>query len=132
MQITFSMKNRNVLVVSGSLTQGSKLKEWSAIAHPFHVNVVATDESAIECCHLRQFDIVVVDGTDESIDGKKLSAVLPILQENVIVLQYEGEEADKLTETIQAIFTARKFKRILSMIIEPGEKKFEIPAICLN
>lgn len=126
-----TMNRKNVLVVTNRQAAGTSLQDWTAIAHPFHVNLVETDEHAIECCHLQQFDMVVVDTTDQSIDNKKLKAVIPILQEETIVIEYDGEPAEKLTERIEAIFNARKYKRILNMIMLESNGS-DLPQFSLN
>lgn len=128
-----SMNNKSILVVTRNQTSAHTLSAWTKIAHPFHVTVVQSEEEAIESCHLLQYDLVVVDGTDDSIDAKKLSAIVPILQDEAILLVYDGEELDRLTENVEAIFHAKKYKRILNMLmLEPGEKKWNIPQFSLN
>jgi hypothetical protein len=103
------------------------------MSHPFHLEVVGTDEQAIECCHLRQFDMVVMDNTSREVDTKKLGAVLPILQDNAVLLQYDGEPAEQLSGNIEAVFNAQKYRRILNMILpEPGDGRQELPQFSLN
>lgn len=127
------MNRRNVLIVTRRQASSASLHEWALIAHPFHVRVVESDEEAIECCHLQQFDVVLVDETDEDIDSKKLHAVLPILQEKVILLRYDGEPAQKLSENVEAVFNAIKYRRILNMIMpEPGDSQTPLPQFSLN
>ena len=127
------MNKKSILVVSSQQPSSITLQEWAGIAHPYHVNVVSTDEEAIECCHLQQFDLVVVDAIDKSVAAKKLNAVLPILQEDAAMLLYDGESAEKISESVDAIFNAKKYKRILNMILlEPGERKWDIPQFSLN
>lgn len=127
------MNNKSILVVTTQHTNNS-LNEWTSIAHPYHVNVVDNDEKAIEWCHLQQFDLVVVDTTDALIDAKKLGAVLSILQEDATVFRYEGESIDALSENIEAIFNAKKYKRILNMILlEPSaDRKWDHVPFSLN
>ena len=128
------MTKKNVLVVSNQLNENNALREWATVVHPFHINVVSNDEKAIEVCHSRRFDMVVVDGTDEKIDSRKLHAVLPILQEDITVLKYEGENPDQLEKNVKAVFDAQKYKRIQRMLLlEPSVTAFSnLPAFSLN
>ena len=128
------MNNKSVLVVSNNQMEGNALSEWTSIPHPFHVNIVNNDEEAIELLHQLHFDMVVVDGTDSNIDGRKLNAVLPILQEDLTVLKYEGESAMELENNVKAIFNAKKYQRIQRMLLlEPNVMgSLNLPAFSLN
>jgi hypothetical protein len=128
------MNKKNVLVVSNKLLGNNSLSEWTAVIHPFDVNVVNNDETAIELCHRNRYDMVVVDGTDLEVDSKKLHAVLPILQDDITVLRYEGETVKELEENVKAVFDARKYKRIQRMLmLEPSVSAFSnLPAFSLN
>lgn len=128
------MNRKNILLVTTPEIPNHHLREWASVAHPYHINIAHSDEQAIEWCHLQQFDLVVVDTTDAQIDGKKLNAVVPILQEEVTILQFDGEEAEKLTDSIEAIFNAKKYKRILDMILEEPapEQQWKLPQFSLN
>ena len=110
------------------------MREWTSIRHPFHINIVDNDEAAIEMFHLQRFDMVVVDGTDSTIDGRKLHAVLPILQEDVTVLHYDGESAKQLEDNVNAVFDAKKFQHLQRMLIlEPAIKtSLNLPPFSLN
>ncbi len=125
------MSRKNILVVTRRQDANSNLNQWLGRALPFHISVAVTDEEAIELCHLQQFDIVVVDAPDKEIDSKKLKAVLPILQEKLLLIAYEGEAPELLTQYVESIFSAQKYKRILGMILpEPGEGS--LPEFSLN
>ena len=128
------MNKRSVLVVSNKQVEGNALNEWTSIPHPFHVNIVDNDEAAIELLHQIHFDMVVVDGTDSNIDGRKLHAVLPILQEDLTVLKYEGETAKELEDNVEAIFNAKKYQRLQRMLmLEPAvQGSLSLPAFSLN
>jgi CheY-like chemotaxis protein len=129
-----AMNNKSVLVVSNKQVEGNALSEWTSIPHPFHINIVNNDEAAIELLHQLHFDMVVVDGTDSNIDGRKLHAVLPILQEDVTVLKYEGESAMELENYVKAIFNAKKYQRLQRMLmLEPAvQASWSLPAFSLN
>ena len=128
------MNKKSVLVVSNKYNEGNALSEWTSIPHPFHVNVVNNDEAAIEILHQLHFDMVVVDGTDKNIDGRKLHAVLPILQEDVTVLKYEGETAKELEDNVKAVFNAKKYQRLQRMmLLEPAvQTSWRLPGFSLN
>jgi len=128
------MNKKSVLVVLKQQNRKNALREWTSIGHPFHINIVDNDEAAIELFHLQRFDMVVVDGTDSNIDGRKLHAVLPILQEDVTVLRYDGESAKQLEDNVKAVFNAKKFQRLQRMLIlEPAIKtSLNLPPFSLN
>lgn len=128
------MNKKSVLVVSNKQEEGNSLNEWLNVAHPFHLNIVNNDEAAIELLHQQHFDMVVVDGTDNNIDGRKLNAVLPILQEDLTVLKYEGETAKELEDNVEAIFNAKKYQRLQRMLLlEPAvQNSWNLPAFSLN
>lgn len=128
------MNKKMVLVVSNQLSAENSLSEWAGIAHPFHVDIVTNNEKAIEVCHQQRFDMVVVDETDHNIDSRKLHAVLPILQEEITVLRYDGETPEQLENNIKAIFDAKKFKRIQRMLmLEPSVSVFSnLPSFSFN
>ncbi len=128
------MKKKSVLVVSDPRREQNSLSAWTRAMHPFHVNIVDSDEAAIEILHLHRFDMVVVDGTDGKINDRKLNAVLPILQEDVTVLRYDGETVNELDDNIKAIFNAKKYRRIQRMLmLEPSVKgSMNLPPFSLN
>jgi DNA-binding NtrC family response regulator len=128
------MNKKNILVVANQQHEENSLKQWTSIAHPFHVNLVDNEEAAIEWCHLQPFDVVVVDGTDADIDMKKLNAVLPILQEDATLLKYEGESAEEIAENIEAVFNAKKYQRLQRMMmLEPSvTTTLNLPPFSLN
>ena len=128
------MNKKSVLVVSNQLTGKNSLSEWVRAAHPFDLNIVNSDETAIEVCHQNQFDMVVVDDTNDNINTKKLHAVLPILQDDITLLPYQGETRVQLEENIKAVFDAKKYKRIQQMLmLEPSVSAFSnLPSFSLN
>lgn len=129
------MNKQNILVIS-TLKNGkdNALSAWSNIPHPFHLNVVSTDEAAIELFHHKDYDMVVIDCTDSSIDHKKLNAVLPILQENITLVPYQGETEKELVDNVEAIFKAKKYQRIQRMLMldSTQDTPFNIPPFSLN
>ena len=128
------MNKRTVLVVTNQSANKNALREWTEVAHPFHLNIVDSDETAIELCHQHRYDMVVVDGTDTSINSRKLQTVLPILQEDITLLNYDGETSAELDSNVKAVFDARKYKRIQKMLmLEPSVGAFSnLPSFSLN
>ena len=128
------MIKRTVLVVTNQSANKNALREWTEVAHPFHLNIVDSDETAIELCHQHRYDMVVVDGTDTSINSRKLQTVLPILQEDITLLNYDGETSAELDSNVKAVFDARKYKRIQKMLmLEPSVGAFSnLPSFSLN
>jgi DNA-binding NtrC family response regulator len=128
------MRKKNVLVVTNQLSEKNSLSEWTNGEHPFDVRIAPSDETAIELCHSRRFDMVVVDETDESINSRKLHAVLPILQKEISLLGYDGESPEQIEDNVKAIFDAKKYKRIQRMLmLEPSVGAFKnLPAFSLN
>ncbi len=128
------MNKKSILVVANQPDNSSVLTAWTNVAHPFHVNIVANDEAAIELLHKERFDMVVIDGTDSNINNLKLQAVLPILQEDVTVLGYKGETITELEENITAVFEAKKFQRIKRMLLlePPVQGSWNLPTFSLN
>jgi hypothetical protein len=129
------MSKRSILVISTQQdNKESALSAWSGIPHPFHLDIAATDEAAIELFHKQDFDMVVVDCTDSNIDHKKLNAVLPILQEDATLLTYQGETEKELGDNVAAVFNAKRYQRIQSMLmLEPSvSASFNLPPFSLN
>ena len=128
------MNKKSVLVVSNQLKGKSSLNEWLSARHPFELNIVDSDETAIEVCHQYQFDVVVLDDTNDNINTKKLYAVLPILQDDITLLRYQGETRVQLEENVKAVFNAKKYRRIQQMLmLEPSVGSFSnLPSFSLN
>ena len=126
------MTKKSILVVCNQ-EENNSLHDWLSDIHPFHVNIAGNDEAAIELFHQQHFDMVIVDGTDRSIDDRKLHAVLPILQEDVLVLRYQGETVQDLDEHITAVFDARKYARMQRMLmLEPLDDHGNLSPFSLN
>ena len=128
------MNKKNVLIVSNKLGEKNSLEQWIENPHPFHLHIVNSEESAIEVCQQYFFDVAVIDTTDTEINARKLHAVLPILQESLALLPYEGETSGELNEDIEAVFNAQKYKRIQKMLmLEPSVSAFSnLPSFSLN
>ncbi|MBE7168941.1 MAG: hypothetical protein INR73_00005 [Williamsia sp.] len=128
------MNKKSILVVSNQQGEHNSLHDWLSDTHPFHVNTAPNDEAAIELFHRHRFDLVIVDGTDHTINEKKLHAVLPVLQEDVLVLEYQGETSYDLDDQITAAFESRKYARLQRMLLlEPStDNHWDLPPFSLN
>lgn len=128
------MNKKSVLVISNQSTGKNPLSEWLNARHPFELHIVDSDETAIEVCHQNQFDVIVVDDTNDEINTKKLDAVLPILQDDITLLRYQGETRAQLEENVKAVFDAKKYRRIQQMLmLEPSVGSFtNLPSFSLN
>ena len=75
-----------------------------------------------------------MDDTNNEINTKKLYAVLPILQDDVILLRYHGDTRTQLDENVKAVFNAKKYRRIQEMLLlEPSVGAFSnLPSFSLN
>ena len=128
------MNKKSILVVSNQQGEHNSLHDWLSDNHPFHVNTAPNHEVAIELFHHQRFDLVIVDGTDRSINDKKLHAVLPVLQEDVLVLEYQGETSYDLDDQITAAFESRKYARLQRTFL-PGSatgNQWDLPPFSLN
>lgn len=105
---------KHILVVTNSLND---LAAWNATDENIVITFAHTDERAIELSHVRLFDIAVVDGTDESIDIKKLLAILPILQNELTIINYKGEPAETLQHKVDSIFRKKKYENIKRFLV---------------
>lgn len=103
------------MVVSGNLTPGvwNVWKDSQTVEPTF----VATDEEGIELAAQQVFDAVVVDATDAAVDVRKLFAVLPILQPEVALVNYKGEDGAELENKLKAVFVQKRAERIRRFMI---------------
>ena len=96
-----------ILLVSDPDREKKGLSEWVNRNRNYDLNFVNSDEKAIEVCNRQDIHLVLVDGLNLSIDYKKLSAVVPILQPSVMITNYSGESAWKLEAKIRFLFAEK-------------------------
>ena len=96
-----------ILVVSDPDREKNGLSEWVNRNRKYDLNFVQSDERAIDVCNRQEMHLVLVDGLNRSIDYKKLSAVVPILQPSVMITSYTGESAWKLEAKIRSLFAEK-------------------------
>jgi len=111
------MTKKNVLVVSNPETMNPELLDWISDTDTLDMSFADTHEQAIELSNQQLFDLVLIDKTDPSINIKKLTAVLPILNSEALLLAYEGEDVEVIEEKIKLAFDYRKLKRLQGMMI---------------
>ena len=121
------MNKKNVLVVSNPDTMNPELLEWISNSDSLDMTFAETQEQAIELSSQQLFDMVLIDKTDANINIKKLGAILPILNSEVLLLGYEGEQIEQIEEKIKLAFDYRKFKRLQRMMILDSSIKPQQP-----
>ena len=107
------MNTKNILIVSDSYLSAKDLEGWKG----FETTFAGTDEKAIELANRQPFHMAVIDSTSHEVNIKKLSAVLPLLQEEMKVLYYTGESLDALKNKVTAFFTQQKNERIKRFLV---------------
>ena len=111
------MNKKNILVVSNPETMKPELLEWISSSESLDMTFANTQEQAIELSNQQLFDMVLIDKTDDTVNIKKLNAVLPILNSEALLVGYEGEAPDQIEEKIKLAFDYRKFKRLQRLMI---------------
>ena len=111
------MNKKNILVVTNPGTMNNDLFKWISTTDAFDMTFADAHERAIELSHQQLFDLVLIDVTDEEINAKKLKAVLPILNSEVLLLPYKGEAAHLLEAKVNYAFDLRKKKRMERLLI---------------
>lgn len=111
------MKAKQLLIISNLDETENNLPVWSGLSKHFEINIVNTDERAIELVNRQHFDMAVIDNTSAAIDVKKLMAVLPILQTDIELVYFEGEIFSELETKVKAVFNRRRVERIKRFLI---------------
>jgi hypothetical protein len=109
------MQTKYILIVSGnSYFSGRYWKEFEA-------SFAQTDEEAIEIANRQAFDMAIIDSTSSQVNSKKLAAVLPLLQEEIEIVWYEGETLNDLKNKVSAVFAQQKRERMEQYLVLDGE-----------
>lgn len=101
---------KNILIVTTD-TEQFQLPQEQYISFFAH-----TDEEAIELAQQGSFDAVVMDGQLPVHNLKKLSAVLPILQPDMIMLQHHAGRL-RVEEELKAAFLQRRKERVMKLLV---------------
>ena len=111
------MKAKQILIVSDPNAYDGGVTAWQSLSKNYETTLVNTDEGAIEMANRQYFDLVVVDNLSPEINSQKLAAVLPILQTEIEIVQYKGEQIKELENKIKSCFLKKKAQRILRFLI---------------
>jgi DNA-binding NtrC family response regulator len=111
------MNKKNILVVASQDATNPDLLNWYVNTEQYNLTLAGSDERAIELVQQGSFDLVLADSTDQSIDVKKLGAVLPILDQELQLISYSGESVDLLDEKIHTVFEQKKAERVQRLLI---------------
>jgi hypothetical protein len=125
------MSTKNILIISGSHLSAEDMEGWKG----FETTFAETDEKAIELANRQPFHMAVIDSTSHEVNIKKLSAVLPLLQEEMKVLYYAGEPLNALKNKVTAFFTQQKnerIKRFLVLDASAMSTAWHLPAFSAN
>ena len=103
--------------MSNTGSMNDELFNWFSTSEAFEMSFAENHEKAIELSHQQLFDMVLIDKTDEEIHDKKLSAVLPILNAEVLLVQYNGENIQILGDKVNQAFDRKKRQRLQRLLI---------------
>jgi DNA-binding NtrC family response regulator len=110
-------QKKQILVVAQPDELSRQLSGWIAEAVDFELQLTPTDEQAIEMFHQQSFDMVLVDGDSNDPGFRKLKAILPIFQHEVLVISTEAASAEELDEKVKEVFEIRKRRRIQRLLV---------------
>ena len=122
------MTKKNILIIKEQIDNNLDQQP-----EKYSVTVIDSHEKAIELFHQQNFDLVVVDQNPDSIDMKKLNALLPILQESAVLLSFNGDT--DLFDKINEVFYAQKMERLKRMLVldsTTANGSFGLPAFSAN
>jgi len=125
------MNKKNILIVSNPERMDEELFKWINRSDAFEMSFADTHEQAIEISHQQLFDMVLVDASDSEINRRMLKAILPILNAEVLLVGFNGEDADKIDELVNGAFEWRKLKRMQKLLVLEASAN-AIPPFSLN
>lgn len=123
--LSYRMNKKEILIITNTEKPNSNLNQWIAEQtelEDYALFFVSSDERAIELCHQRRYDMAVIDNTDPEIKLKKLLAVLPILQKEMLMVSHNGEAPADLQRKVVTAFNKRKMERIKRLIVLDSSK----------
>jgi 4-hydroxy-3-methylbut-2-enyl diphosphate reductase IspH len=111
------MENRStdILLVSAELQE--PLKNWLEERKSINITLNKTDEQAVETLCRQSFDMVIVDGTDQSSGTAKLNALAKKLQPDAQFLVYNGETAEAWEQRVRSSQRIKRNERIRRWMI---------------
>ncbi|MER3464725.1 MAG: hypothetical protein C4329_10290 [Chitinophagaceae bacterium] len=122
------MDKKQILIITNTEKANKNLSQWISNNEAYELFFASSDERAIELCHQSRYDMAVIDNTDPDIKLKKLQAVLPILQKEVLLINHNGEVAEDLQRKIVAAFNKRKYDRIKRLMVLDSSKPVHQPS----
>ena len=125
------MNKKNILIVSNPERMDEELFKWIQRTDAFEMSFADAHEQAIEKCHARLYDMVLVDAGDPEINRKMLKAILPILNSEILLVVFDGENADQIDELVSGAFEWRKMKRMQKLLVLEATAS-AIPPFSLN
>lgn len=117
--------NKHILIISDPL-HNSALSGFTDMPGNMQAFLASDEERAIEMANNQHFDLAVIDQTNNDIDAKKLSVILPILLPDIELVEYKGESLTELKETIEKVFDFQKYERIKRMLVLDSSSREDI------
>jgi hypothetical protein len=114
--------SKHILIISDPVTN-AVLSDWTAMPANMEAFFADNEEKAIEMANNQHFDMAVIDNTNNDIDAKKLSVVLPILLSDIELVHYEGETLQELKTKMLEVFDYQKLQRIKRFIVLDSSNK---------
>lgn len=111
------MKTKQILIVSDPNINEEGLMLWKNLSKNFDTILVNTDERAIELANRQHFDMVVIDNSNAAIDFKKLTAVLPIFQTDIALINFTDESIMEMENKVKALFINKRNERIKRFLV---------------
>lgn len=133
------MNKKEILIITNTEKPNANLNQWISEqtgSEEYTLFFTTSDEKAIELCHQRSYDMAIIDNTDIDIKLKKLLAVLPILQKEVLMISHNGEAAADLQRKVAGAFYKRKLERVKRLIVldssKPVHQQATLPPFSAN
>jgi DNA-binding NtrC family response regulator len=114
--------SKHILIISDPGTN-ALLSGLTAMPANMEAFFADNEEKAIEMANNQHFDMAVIDNTNNDIDVKKLSVVLPILLSDIELVHYEGESLQELKAKMLEVFDYQKSQRIKRFIVLDSSNK---------
>lgn len=111
------MNKKQLLVISNPGNMHKELFSWISSTEGFDMAFADDHEKAVELSNQQLFDVVVIDQTDADVNARMLTAILPILNAEALLIGYKGETQDELNEKIELAFNMRRIKRMKQLLI---------------
>ncbi len=111
-----------ILVAGTTSIKADGFAQWISGVKNTEVTIAPSDERAIELAQQQGYDMVIINRRDENLNIKKLAAIMPILQPEVVLLPYDGEPSNDLKNKVDAAFETRKIERMKRLLVLESSK----------